>query len=145
MGLKYSAVISELLKSIKTVPFDLNIKDNKLTGVYEHDNTTVRINYSSKHGYELYVIRDNVIELSYITDNLNNFTNYLNDVMEGVVTVVNHEEILQLKQRVRDLEQLITRANIKQDNKPMIFGSSVNDDFIKKINNVKLNNSYKLL
>ena len=111
MGLQYSATISELLKAIRTIPFNLTIKDDKLSGVYEHRTTTTRIHYSSKHGYELYVIRGNVIEFSYITDKLINFTHCLDDVMKGVVTEVNHEEILQLKQRIVELEQLVNGLN----------------------------------
>ena len=36
MGLQYSSAISELLKSIRTVPFtSLTIKDDKLSGVIQ--------------------------------------------------------------------------------------------------------------
>ena len=146
MGLQYSAAISKLLKAIRIVPFNLTIKDDKLSGVYEHGNTTTRINYSSKHGYELYVIRGNVIEFSYITNKLTNFVNVLNDVMKGVVTEVDHEEVLQLKQRIVELEQLVKLSNVRY----MVGTVPVNerislDELISKVNTANRSNSYKML
>lgn len=148
MGLQYSAAISELLKAIRTVPFDLTIPSSgdKLSGVYEHRNTTTRINYSSKHGYELYVIRGNVIEFSYITDKLVNFTHCLNDVMEGVVTEVNHEEIVQLKQRIRELEQLVKLSNVRYMVGTIPINERISlDELISKVNTANRSRSYKVL
>ena len=70
--------------------------------------------------------------------------------MEGVVTEVDHEEVLQLKQRklhrLVELEQLVKLSNVRY----MVGTTLVNeritlDELISKVNTANRSRSYKVL
>jgi len=66
--------------------------------------------------------------------------------MKGVVTEVDHEEVLQLKHRLVELEQLVKLSNVRY----MVGTTLVNeritlDELISKVNTANRSRSYKVL
>ena len=153
--------MQQLLKALSHIKFnEITIKGDKFTAVYTSLNLKVVVEYLQLIAFTPYIkattYLNNAIVDTYTTVNLNEFVNYMNDVVDSTTVVdVKDKEIERLKQRIVELEQLLKLSNVRYMvgtapvneritldeliskvntvNKPIVFGSSIDDDLIRQL------------